>query len=141
MDMKVAIDHYNSLEHRLAAHKESIKKEMKENFDLQNEDLKDYSKKLSLAIFKMTEIEPTIKNIQSSLFDFEQTGRSHSKKLEEIAKQIRVLQDTKTELKVHNEFKAFMEGNLRDMTGNYQLQIDRMLNTENYIEKYLPLFF
>ena len=47
----------------------------------------------------------------------------------------------KCDLKIHKDVKENIESAIRDMASNYQLQIDRMLNTENYIEKYLPLFF
>ena len=38
------------------------------------------------------------------------------------------------------EFRSHVDDNFKDLCNNYQLQIDRMLNTENYVEKYLPIY-
>jgi hypothetical protein len=54
---------------------------------------------------------------------------------------IEELKHSKVDSKDFLKTKTETEKGLREMTTNYQVQIDRALNTENYIEKYLPLYF
>ncbi len=70
-DLRQAIDQYHNLEQRLADHKDQLTKEISATIEQQNKDLLEKSKKVSIAIYKMNEIEPVIKKIESTLIKFE----------------------------------------------------------------------
>jgi ubiquinone biosynthesis protein UbiJ len=99
------------------------------------------SKRITIATHKIIEIEPVIKRIESTIEKFDTVDQNHSQKLADLQKQIEAILLNKTDTGVFNSFKENVEAGIRDMLSNYQLQVDRTLNTENYIEKYLPLFF
>jgi hypothetical protein len=69
--LRQAIDQYHNLEQRLADHKDQLTKEISATIEQQNKDLLEKSKKVSIAIYKMNEIEPVIKKIESTLIKFE----------------------------------------------------------------------
>ena len=41
---------------------------------------------------------------------------------------------------VYLDHRNFIDEHLRIMTDNFAKQVDRMLNNENYIEKYMPIY-
>ena len=55
-------------------------------------------------------------------------------------RQVETLRGTKVEHLPFESFKKHVDETFSDLAANYQSQIDRMLNMENYVEKYLPIY-
>jgi hypothetical protein len=70
-EVKSAVNNFNDLEKRLAEHRDLLLKEVTQTLQAQNADQKQRDNKLSIAIFKITELEPVVKNIQSNLKTFD----------------------------------------------------------------------
>ena len=64
----------------------------------------------------------------------------HEKLLQELAVKIEQVKSTKVENSLFEEFRAHVDETFKDLASNYQIQIDRMLNMENYVEKYIPIY-
>ena len=48
---------------------------------VQSDDMAEKSKKVAMATFKVTEMEPIVKNIQSTLHKYDQMDQQHSEQL------------------------------------------------------------
>jgi hypothetical protein len=88
----------------------------------------------------MMEIQPLLDGIKLTLKKYDTADELHEKLLNEMAAKIENINGQKVSVDLFNEFKTHVDDNFKDLCNNYQLQIDRVLNMENYVEKYLPIY-
>ena len=91
-------------------------------------------------MLKMLEIEPLMQDIKLILQKYDNTDRLHEDQIQDLLRQVEKLRGTKLERAPFEDFRKHVDQAFSDLAANYQTQIDRMLNTENYVEKYLPIY-
>eukprot|EP00347_Sterkiella_histriomuscorum_P011845 403370885 len=135
-----AIVDYEKIDTMMKDHKQQVMEEITTNLDQQNEILKVKSEEISLATAKIIKMEPKLVYFNQEILKLEQVDMKQSETLDKLKLQIQELKDTKLDQKFHVEFKQQLEDRLQALTENYGAQIDRMLNNENYVEKYAPIY-
>lgn len=70
----------------------------------------------------------------------DEIDQKHSVKIDKIKRDIENINKNKLDLSTYEGFKSMMEDKFVKLTENYRDQIDRMLNNENYVEKYVPVY-
>ncbi len=106
-------------------HKEQLKYELAGNLEQVNLDVKEKSQKVSEAMYKMLEIEPLLVDIKLTLKKYDNADALHEKLLNEMAAKIEQINGQKVGIELYADFKAYVEDNFKDLSNNYQLQIDR----------------
>ena len=105
-EIKTAVRNYEDINDRFLEHKKQIKEELTSNLDSFNEDLKDKSQKIAMAMYKMSDIEPAIKEIKSNMTKYEKIDQDHTNRLAELNKKLVLLDNDKVSHTIHNEFKS-----------------------------------
>lgn len=67
----MASERFVDLEKKVIEHSEYLKKEIMVNLEKMSEDMMEKSKRISVATFKVIEMEPMIRNIQSDLTKYD----------------------------------------------------------------------
>ena len=67
----MASERFVDLEEKVIEHSEYLKKEIMVNLEKMSEDMMEKSKRISVATFKVIEMEPMIRNIQSDLTKYD----------------------------------------------------------------------
>ena len=123
--LKQAIATYELIDKKMEQHKEQLKFELAGNLEQVNLDVKEKSQKVSEAMYKMLEIEPLLVDIKLTLKKYDNADALHEKLLNEMAAKIEQIKGQKVGIELYADFKAYVEDNFKDLSNNYQLQIDR----------------
>lgn len=76
-------------------------------------------------MYKMLEIEPLLVDIKLTLKKYDNADALHERLLNEMAAKIEQINGQKVGIELYADFKAYVEDNFKDLSNNYQLQIDR----------------
>ena len=77
------------------------------------------SKRVAAATLKVTEMEPTLRNIQSTLHKYDQIDQQHSEQLALLIGKVEDLTLTKLEANTFKAHKTNIEGTIKDLITNY----------------------
>ncbi|CDW87867.1 UNKNOWN [Stylonychia lemnae] len=135
-----AILNYEKIDRHLKEFKQESLHEIKTNLDAHTEFLKQKGDEISVMKLKVIQIEPKIQNHAIEIKRLDEVDQKQQLNINEILEDVKnVLRDKLNQIEF-NDFRVVMENHMRELTENYGLQVDRMLNNENYLEKYTPIY-